>query len=44
MMYEGGKGVPQDQAEAMAWYRRAAEQGYARSQFAWRCATTAARA
>jgi TPR repeat protein len=33
MMYEGGKGVPQDQAEAIL-VPRAAEQGYARSQFA----------
>ncbi len=28
-MYADGKGVPQDSAEAMKWYRLAAEQGYA---------------
>ena len=26
-MYETGEGVPQDAVEAVAWYRRAAEQG-----------------
>jgi hypothetical protein len=28
-MYENGKGVPQNIAEAVKWYRLAAEQGYA---------------
>ncbi len=32
-MYRKGQGVPQDDAEAVRWYRRAAEQGYARAQF-----------
>ena len=32
-MYENGNGVPQDYAEAMRWYRLAAEQGNAGSQF-----------
>ena len=31
-MYENGEGVPQDYAEAVKWYRRAAEQGYAVAQ------------
>ena len=32
-MYVTGVGVPQDAAEAVAWYRRAAEQGHARAQY-----------
>ena len=32
-MYDQGRGVPQDDAEAVAWYRRAAEQGNARAQY-----------
>jgi TPR repeat protein len=28
-MYDNGKGVPQDHAEAAKWYRTAAEQGLA---------------
>ena len=32
-MYTEGRGVPQDDAEAIAWYRRAAEQGNADAQF-----------
>ena len=31
-MYVTGVGVPQDTAEAVAWYRRAAEQGDASSR------------
>ena len=31
-LYEIGRGVPQDYAQADAWYRKAAEQGYADSQ------------
>ena len=31
-MYERGRGVRQDFAEAVRWFRRAAEQGNARGQ------------
>ncbi len=31
-MYEKGRGVPQDDAEAVRWYRLAADQGYATAQ------------
>ena len=31
-MYANGSGVPQDAAEAVRWYRLAAEQGFARAQ------------
>ncbi len=31
-MYERGHGVPQDYAEAVGWYRKAAEQGVAVAQ------------
>src|SRR5664279_1979980 len=31
--YEHGKGVPQDYAQAAAWYRKAAEQGNATAQW-----------
>ena len=31
-MYGNGKGVPQDYAEAVKWYRKAAEQGDALAQ------------
>ena len=30
VMYEHGHGVPQDYAQAMKWYRLAAEQGLAK--------------
>ena len=30
--YDNGRGVPQDDAEALKWYRKAAEQGYALAQ------------
>ena len=33
VMYDEGKGVPQDDAEAVKWYRRAAEQGLADAQY-----------
>ena len=33
LMYELGKGVPQDYAEAVKWYRKAADQGNAGAQF-----------
>ncbi|EQD66988.1 Sel1 domain protein repeat-containing protein, partial [mine drainage metagenome] len=29
LMYDKGHGVPQNYAEALKWYRRAAQQGYA---------------
>ena len=32
-MYENSEGVPQDYAEALRWYRRAAEQGDAIAQY-----------
>ncbi len=32
-MYENGQGVPQDYAEAVGWFRKAAEQGYANAQY-----------
>ena len=32
LMYEHGRGVPQDDMEAVKWYRLSAEQGYAGSQ------------
>jgi TPR repeat protein len=31
-MYRLGRGVPQDDAEAMRWYRKAAKQGNAQAQ------------
>jgi len=33
LMYDDGRGVPQDDAEAVKWYRLAAEQGNARAQY-----------
>ena len=32
-MYENGQGVPQNNAEAVKWYRLAADQGLAQAQF-----------
>ena len=32
LMYDNGEGVPENDAEAVRWYRLAAEQGYARAQ------------
>ncbi len=32
VMYENGQGVPQDDAEAVKWYHKAAEQGHATAQ------------
>ena len=32
-MYDTGRGVPQDYAEALRWYRLAAEQGNTSAQF-----------
>jgi TPR repeat protein len=33
LMYDNGRGVPQDYAMAVKWYRKAAEQGIAKAQF-----------
>ena len=33
VMYDTGRGVPQDDAEAVRWYRLAADQGDADAQF-----------
>ncbi|WP_348225683.1 hypothetical protein [Nitrosomonas sp. Is79A3] len=33
MMYQLGKSVPQDSAQARSWYRKAAEQGHTSAQF-----------
>ncbi len=33
VMYDKGRGVPQDYAEAVKWYRKAAEQGHAKAQY-----------
>ncbi len=32
VMYDKGRGVSQDYAEAVKWYRKAAEQGHASAQ------------
>ncbi|MXX10919.1 MAG: SEL1-like repeat protein [Nitrospira sp. SB0675_bin_23] len=32
-MYAQGRGVPEDAAEAVRWFRRAAEQDHARAQW-----------
>jgi TPR repeat protein len=32
-MFSQGRGVPQDYAEAVRWYRKAADQGYAKAQY-----------
>ncbi len=33
MIYYNGEGVPRDDAEALKWFREAAEQGHAEAQF-----------
>lgn len=33
LMYDYGQGVPQDDKQAMTWYRKAAIQGHAKAQF-----------
>ena len=33
VMYANGRGVPQDDSEAVRWYRLAADQGHAGAQF-----------
>ena len=33
LMYNNGRGVRQDDAQAVAWYRKAAEQGEAAAQY-----------
>ena len=40
-MYGAGRGVPQDDAEAVRWYRLAAEQGEASAQYNLGVACTA---
>jgi len=32
VMYQNGRGVRQDDSQAVRWYRKAAEQGYASAQ------------
>jgi hypothetical protein len=32
-MYDIGEGVPENNAEAVNWYRKAADQGHAKAQF-----------
>ena len=42
MLYQNGQGVPQDYAEAVRWFRKAADQGHARpSTVSARCTRTA---
>jgi TPR repeat protein len=36
-MYSSGEGVPEDDREAVRWFRLAADQGYARAQFYLAC-------
>jgi TPR repeat protein len=31
-MYDNGEGVPKDEKQAVAWYKKAADQGYAQAQ------------
>lgn len=33
VMYDNGKGVPQDDKQSVMWFRKAAEQGHAYAQF-----------
>ncbi len=33
IMYANGEGVPKDDTQAVYWFRKAAEQGYARGQY-----------
>ena len=33
VMYDNGIGVPENDAEAVKWYRKAADQGHAKAQF-----------
>jgi TPR repeat protein len=33
VMYERGRGVPQDYVKAVEWYQKAADQGYAKAQY-----------
>ena len=33
ILCDNGEGVPKDKALAVAWYRKAAEQGYAQAQY-----------
>ena len=31
-MYANGRGVPEDDAQAVSWYRKAAQQGHVKAQ------------
>jgi TPR repeat protein len=33
LMYANGEGLPQERVEAVRWYRKATEQGYAKARF-----------
>ena len=33
VMYFGGEGIAQDKREAVSWYQKAAERGYAKAQY-----------
>ena len=44
LMYDNGRGVPEDDRQAVLWYRKAAEQGDARAQFNLGPCTTTVRA
>jgi TPR repeat protein len=43
VMYDKGEGAPRDHAEAMKWYRKAADQGNAEAQLALEIANKARR-
>ena len=33
IMYDNGEGVPENDAEAVKWFRKAADQGHAKAQY-----------
>ena len=35
VMYDNGEGVPEDDAQAVSWYRKAAQQGHAGLNSIW---------
>ena len=43
MLYENGEGLAQDYAEAVRWYRKAADQGVIEAQYNLASYTSAAR-
>ena len=43
LMYDSGRGVPEDDAEAVKWFRMAAQQGYANGNTSWAACTPTAR-